>query len=109
SRLMVALADSMGVSIGQLRAMAAQGQLTTDVVVKGLLSQGDAIGKEFANTTVSIAKGLQVAGNNVTKFFGENSTVKSFAAGFRDSVITISENLETLGTALIGAAAIMGG
>ena len=109
SRLMVALADSMGVSIGQLRAMAAQGQLTTDVVVKGLLSQGDAIGKEFANTTVSIAKGLQVAGNNVTKFFGENSTVKSFAAGFRDSVITISEDLETLGTALIGAAAIMGG
>ncbi|HBV3440142.1 TPA: tape measure protein [Klebsiella pneumoniae] len=109
SRLMVALADSMGVSIGQLRAMAAQGQLTTDVVVKGLLSQGDAIGKEFANTTVSIAKGLQVAGNNVTKFFGENSTVKSFAAGFRDSVITLSENLETLGTALIGAAAIMGG
>lgn len=89
--------------------MAAQGQLTTDVVVKGLLSQGDAIGKEFANTTVSIAKGLQVAGNNVTKFIGENSTVKSFAAGFRDSVITISENLETLGTALIGAAAIMGG
>ncbi|HBS2867403.1 TPA: phage tail tape measure protein, partial [Klebsiella pneumoniae] len=68
-----------------------------------------AIGKEFANTTVSIAKGLQVAGNNVTKFIGENSTVKSFAAGFRDSVITISENLETLGTALIGAAAIMGG
>ncbi|HBY9781658.1 phage tape measure protein [Klebsiella pneumoniae] len=109
SRLMVALADSLGVSIGQLRAMAAQGKLTTDVVVKGLLSQGDAIGKEFANTTVSIAKGLQVAGNNVTKFFGENSTVKSFAAGFRDSVITISENLETLGTALIGAAAIMGG
>lgn len=108
SRLMVALADSMGVSIGQLRAMAAQGQLTTDVVVKGLLSQGDAIGKEFANTTVSIAKGLQVAGNNVTKFFGENSTVKSFAAGFRDSVITISENLETLSGALIIVAGIMG-
>lgn len=109
SRLMIALADSMGVSIGQLRSMAAEGKLTTDVVVNGLLSQGDAIGKEFANTTVSIAKGLQVAGNNVTKFFGENSTVKSFAAGFRDSVITISENLEVLGGALIGVAAIMGG
>lgn len=108
SRLMVALADSMGVSIGQLRAMAAQGQLTTDVVVKGLLSQGDAIGKEFANTTVSIAKGLQVAGNNVTKFFGENSTVKSFAAGFRDSVITISENLEALSGVLLVVAGVMG-
>ncbi|HHT1687567.1 TPA: tape measure protein [Raoultella ornithinolytica] len=108
SRLMIALADSMGVSIGQLRAMAAQGQLTTDVVVKGFLSQGDVIGKEFANTTVSIAKGLQVAGNNVTKFFGENSTVKSFAAGFRDSVISVSENLETLSSVLLVVAGIMG-
>lgn len=109
SRLTNALADSLGVSIGQLRAMAAEGKLTTDVVVNGLLSQGEAIGSEFAKTTVSISKGLQVAGNNVTKFFGENATVKSFAAGFRDSVISLSENLESLGTALIGAAAIMGG
>ncbi|WP_270735163.1 tape measure protein [Leclercia adecarboxylata] len=108
SRLMVALADSLGVSIGQLRAMAAEGKLTTDVIVNGLLSQGDAIGKEFANTTVSIAKGLQVAGNNVTKFFGENSTVKSFAAGFRDSVITASESLDTLSDALIVVSAVMG-
>lgn len=109
SRLTNALADSLGVSVGQLRAMAAQGKLTTDVVVKGLLSQGDAIGKEFEKTTVTISKGFQVAQNNVTKFFGENSTVKSFAAGFRDSIISVSENLESLGTALIGAAAIMGG
>lgn len=108
SRLMIALADSMGVSIGQLRSMAAEGKLTTDVVVNGLLSQGDAIGKEFANTTVSIAKGLQVAGNNITKFFGENSTVKSFAAGFRDSVVSVSENLEALSSVLIIVAGVMG-
>lgn len=108
SRLTNALADSMGVSIGQLRAMAAQGKLTTDVVVNGLLSQGDAIGKEFANTTVTMAKGLQVAGNNLTKFFGENSTVKSFAAGFRDSVISVSENLEALSSVLLVLAGVMG-
>ncbi|MBM7342717.1 tape measure protein [Pantoea coffeiphila] len=109
SRLTIALADSLGVTLGQLRAMAAEGKLTTEVIVNGLLSQGDTIGKEFAKTTVSISQGLLVAGNNVTKFFGENSTVKSFAAGFRDSVITISENLEMLSVALIAAAAVMGG
>lgn len=109
SRLTIALADSLGVTLGQLRAMAAEGKLTTEVIVNGLLSQGDAIGKEFAKTTVSISQGLLVAGNNVTKFFGENSTVKSFAAGFRDSVISISENLDSLAGALIAAAAVMGG
>lgn len=108
SRLTNALADSLGVSIGQLRAMAAEGKLTTDVVVNGLLSQGDAIGKEFEKTTVSIAKGLLVAGNNITKFFGENATVKSFAVGFRDSVVSVSENLETLSSVLIVVAGVIG-
>lgn len=108
SRLMVALADSLGVGIGELRAMAAQGKLTTDVVVNGLLSQGAAIGKEFANTTMTISQALQVAGNNITKFFGENSTVKTGAAIFNDAVVTASENIGVLSAALTAAAAIMG-
>lgn len=108
SRLMVALADSLGVGIGELRAMAAQGKLTTDVVVNGLLSQGAAIGKEFANTTTTISQALQVAGNNITKFFGESSTVKTGAAIFNDAVVTASENIGVLSAALTAAAAIMG-
>lgn len=108
SRLMVALADSLGVGIGELRAMAAQGKLTTDVVVNGLLSQGAAIGKEFANTTTTISQALQVAGNNITKFFGENSTVKTGAAIFNDAVVNASENIGVLSAALTAAAAIMG-
>ena len=108
NRLIVALADSMGVSIGEMRNMAAQGKLTTDVVVNGLLSQGAMIGKEFANTTTTISQALQVAGNNVTKFFGENSTVKTGAAIFNDAVVTASENIGVLSAALTAAAAIMG-
>ncbi|HBW2791510.1 TPA: tape measure protein [Klebsiella pneumoniae] len=108
NRLIVALADSMGVSIGQMRNMAAQGKLTTDVVVNGLLSQGSVIGAEFANTTTTISQDLQVAGNNITKFFGENSTVKTGAAIFSDAVVTISENIGGLSALLTGAAAILG-
>ncbi|HBX2036316.1 TPA: hypothetical protein MHR80_27780 [Klebsiella variicola] len=108
NRLIVALADSMGVSIGQMRNMAAQGKLTTDVVVNGLLSQGSVIGAEFANTTTTISQALQVAGNNITKFFGENSTVKTGAAIFSDAVVTISENIGGLSALLTGVAAILG-
>ena len=108
SRLMVALADSMGVGIGELRQMAAAGKLTTDVVVNGLLSQGVAIGNEFANTTTTISQALQVAGNNITKFFGENSTVKTGTAIFNDAVISVSENIGALSAILTGVAAVMG-
>ncbi|EQB4869037.1 tape measure protein [Enterobacter hormaechei] len=108
NRLIVALADSMGVGIGQLRQMAAAGKLTTDVVVKGLLSQGVTIGNEFANTTTTISQALQVAGNNITKFFGENSTVKTGVAIFNDAVISVSENVGALSAVLTATAAVMG-
>ncbi|ENZ1677150.1 tape measure protein, partial [Proteus mirabilis] len=119
SRLMVALADSMGVGIGQLRKMAAEGKLTTDVVVKGLLSQGDAIGKEFAKTTRTMSQAFQEAGNNVTKFLGENTTVKAGLSVFSDAVITVSKNLDvmtdvlaltamTIGSRFVGALSLAG-
>ena len=119
SRLMVALADSLGVSIGQLRKMAAEGKLTTDVVVKGLLSQGDAIAKEFAKTTRTMSQALQEAGNNVTKFLGENTTVKAGLSVFSDAVTTVSKNLDvmtdvlaltamTIGSRFVGALSLAG-
>lgn len=108
SRLMVALADSMGVGIGQLRKMAAEGKLTTDVVVKGLLSQGDAIGKEFAKTTRTMSQAFQEAGNNLTKFLGENTTIKTSINVFSDAVITVSQNLSEMGTILTAVAAVIG-
>ncbi|MBU9979632.1 tape measure protein [Proteus mirabilis] len=108
SRLMVALADSMGVGIGQLRKMAAEGKLTTDVVVKGLLSQGDTIGKEFAKTTRTMSQAFQEAGNNLTKFLGENTTIKSTISAFSDAVITVSKNLDELSSVLTVIAAVVG-
>ncbi|MBA7773684.1 MULTISPECIES: tape measure protein [Enterobacter] len=108
NRLMVALADSMGVTIGQMRQLAADGKLTTEVIVNGLLSQGATIGAEFAKTTATISQSMQIAGNNITKFFGENATVKSGVAVFNEAIITASENISLLSTVLTGVAAVMG-
>ncbi|KLP38985.1 hypothetical protein ABF73_23105, partial [Enterobacter roggenkampii] len=108
NRLMIALADSMNVSIGALRNMAAEGKLTTEVIVNGLLSQGDKIGQEFAKTTATISQSLEIANNNITKFFGENATVKTGVKIFSDSVISLSENLDALSTTLTIVAGVMG-
>ncbi|ULK52447.1 tape measure protein [Citrobacter portucalensis] len=108
SRLAVGLADSLGVTVGQLRAMAAQGQLTTDVVVKGLLSQGDQIAKEFANTAMTMGQAFTIATNNVTKFVGESSTIKSAYNGFNSTIVTVSENLNALSMAFVALGTVMG-
>lgn len=109
SRLAVALADSLGVTVGQLRAMAAEGKLTTDVVVNGLLKQSDAIAKEFGNTVLTMGQAFTVASNNITKFVGESSSVNTALNIFNQGVISLSENLEAMSVVVAGAAVIFGG
>lgn len=109
SRLAVALADSLGVTIGQLRAMAAQGKLTTEVVVNGLLQQSDAIAKEFSNTAMTMGQALTVATNNITKFVGESSSFSTTINVFNKGVISVSENLESVAQAVGAAALVFGG
>ncbi len=108
NRLIVALADSMDVTIGQMRNMAAQGKLTTDAVVNGLLSQGASIGQEFARTTATIGQSLEVAGNNITRFIGSSATVKAAVSVFNSAVITLTENLDSISTAVLAVSAVMG-
>lgn len=108
SRISKALADSLGVTIGQLRQMAAQGKLTTDVVVDGLLKQSDAIATEFGKTALTMGQSFTVATNNITKFVGESTSVNTSINVFNSSIITLSENLDTV-TTLIGAAALVMG
>ncbi|TSH85090.1 tape measure protein [Pantoea sp. paga] len=109
SRLAVALADSLGVTIGQLRSMAAQGKLTTEVVVNGLLKQSDAIAKEFANTALTMGQAFTVATNNITKFVGESSSVSTSIKIFNQGVISLSENLDIVANVVAAAAVIFGG
>ncbi|EJW1188460.1 tape measure protein [Salmonella enterica subsp. enterica serovar Tennessee] len=108
NRLIIALADSLGVTIGQMRQLAAEGKLTTDVVVNGLLSQGASIGLEFAKTTTTISQAMQIAGNNITKFFGESSSVKTTVAIFNTAIIAMSDNIGGLSAVLTAVAALMG-
>ncbi|WP_407291247.1 tape measure protein [Morganella morganii] len=106
--LMKGLADSLGVSIGELRKMAGEGKLTTDVLLKAFREMGPTIEREFANTTQTMSQSLQIASNNITKFFGENTTVKTLTRIFNDSVVTISENLDGLTAVLTVAATVIG-
>ncbi|WP_241597475.1 tape measure protein [Rosenbergiella epipactidis] len=108
SRLAQALADSLGVNIGQLKVMAGQGKLTSDVVINGLLSQGATIAQEFNNHTTTLAQSLQIAGNNLTKFFGENTTVNSFLSAAGSGIVMLSEHVGALSSVLTAGALIMG-
>ncbi|MDQ9475703.1 hypothetical protein RF074_08885, partial [Serratia marcescens] len=85
------------------------GKLTTDVVVKGLLSQGDVIAKEFGNTIQTMGQAFQIAGNNITKFIGESTSVQSGLKVFNDAVVSLSENVDVAAGVVTAFAVVLGG
>lgn len=69
-RLARALADGLGVTVGQLREMGAQGQLTGAQVTQALMSAGDAIDAEFAQIPVTFDQAMTQVRNAAVVAFG---------------------------------------
>ncbi|WP_051876056.1 tape measure protein [Xenorhabdus bovienii] len=108
SRLIAALSDHLGVNIGQLRKMAAEGKLTAEIVGKALLAQAGTIAKEFDKTSATMSQSMEMAANNMTKFFGQSTTAQTALKAFNSTLVTVSENMDLVAGAATALAAVMG-
>lgn len=73
-RLAQALAQGMGVTVGQLRELGKEGQLTADVVSKALLSQAQAIGAEYEKLPKQVGQQFTLLSNDINRAIGEVDT-----------------------------------
>ncbi|WP_086114196.1 tape measure protein, partial [Xenorhabdus beddingii] len=108
SRLIAALSDHLGVNIGQLRKMAAEGKLTSKIVSEALLAQAETIAKEFDKTSATMNQSIEMAANNMTKFFGQSTTVQTALKAFNSTLVTVSENMDLVAGAATALAIVMG-
>ena len=108
-RLLKAMADSLKVTTGELRAMAAQGKLTSDVVTRAIYDASEAIDKEFNKTTATFSQQLAMANNNLVKFAGTSSSVSSATQLMGATLIGLSENMGTVATVAGVLAAVLVG
>ncbi|MEI6159551.1 MAG: tape measure protein [Roseococcus sp.] len=66
-----ALAQQLGVSIGQLRTMGSEGQLTSDRVFQALLRASENINKQFNELTPTMGRAFGVLGQAMVEFVGK--------------------------------------
>lgn len=69
-RVAQAIADGLGVPIGRLRDMAAEGKLTAKVVMEAFESQADVINKEMEQTSTTVQQAWLKIENQALKTFG---------------------------------------
>jgi len=94
SRVALALADSLGVNLGQLRAMATEGALTSDIIVKALVDQADTVHSEFSEMKKTVGQSTTQISNSFLKMVGKIDTATNASGGLSDILTGISTLLD---------------
>jgi len=91
-----AIAKGMGKTVGELRAMGAEGKLTADAVVQALQSQAGAVDDLFGKMQDTMGTGLTRIGNSFTKLVGKMNEVSGVSASIAGSFTTVSAAVDSL-------------
>ncbi|AXY60183.1 tape measure protein [Acinetobacter sp. WCHAc010052] len=100
-RLAQAMADGLGVTTGELRELAGQGKLTTDVVTQALLSQSERITEEFNKFPTTIGASIENLKTAWTVYIGEADAATGASAKVAEAIKFVAENLDTIVSTLM--------
>ncbi|EXI10344.1 tape measure protein [Acinetobacter sp. 694762] len=104
-----AIAQGMGITVGELRSVAAEGKITSQEIVKALKNVQADVDALFAKTDITIGQSLTLLNNEITKFVGEAGKGSGAAQVLSGSIQTLAGNLDTLTNAMmIGGAYWLG-
>lgn len=98
-----AMADGLGVTRGELRAMAQDGALTSEVVIKAIQSQGDAIAQEFGTLPTTVGNAVQVVKNQLFNFIGDMDKTVNQSSILANAITAVGDSLENLDPRTVAA------
>jgi len=103
-----AIAQGMGITVGELRTVAAEGKITSQEIVKALRNVESDIDALFGRTDITISQSLTLLNNEITKFVGEASQGSGAAQVLSGSIKILAENLESISyVAILGGTALL--
>lgn len=92
-RLMEALSAQLGVTTGELREMAANGQLTSQTLIAALINQSEAINTEFGKMAPTASQAMTVVSNNFKTLIAEVNAASNDFGGVTNAILGIGSAL----------------
>ncbi|WP_151838023.1 MULTISPECIES: tape measure protein [unclassified Acinetobacter] len=96
-----AIAQGMGITVGELRTVAAEGKITSQEIVKALRNVEKDVDALFAKTDITIGQSLTLLNNEITKFVGESGKGSGAAQVLAGTIQTLASNLDVLTSAMM--------
>ncbi|MCF4325148.1 tape measure protein, partial [Acinetobacter baumannii] len=91
-----AIAKGMGITVGELRSVAAEGKITSQEIVKALRNVESDVDALFAKTDITIGQSLTLLNNEITKFVGEAGKGSGAAQALSGSIQLLANNLNLI-------------
>lgn len=91
-----AIAQGMGITVGELRSVAAEGKITSQEIVKALKNVQNDVDALFAKTDITIGQSLTLLSNQITKFVGEAGKGSGAAQTLAGGIQLLGNNLNVI-------------
>lgn len=98
-----AIADEFGTTITGLKDLGAQGQLTSDRVLKAILNARQKIEAQFAKTSLTIEQSLTLVKNAATEYVGTMDSVTGASRAVSGTIKLVADNFDFLGNTVLAA------
>lgn len=95
-RLAKALADGLGVPLGRLRELGAQGQLTTQQVIGALEKSAPQLAREVQGATVTVSQAFTVLNNSAVRFVGVADDASGATRALAGALVAVSQSLDAV-------------
>jgi len=92
--IMEAVAKTLGVTRGELRELAAEGKISSEVLIDSMLNYKDTVDTQFATASITLERGFQTAENATIQFVGELDTALGVTDAIAEAMFDMSKDTD---------------
>lgn len=104
-----AIADYFKTTVGGLKDLGAEGELTSDKVFKAILAAQPKVEKAFATTNSTIADGVTRVNNAFTQYIGQTDAGLSATQRLVGGLTALADDFDTIADATLRVASLIAG
>lgn len=104
-----AIAEGMGVAMGDLKRLGEEGKITTEVMINALQKVAPSVEAEYAKTATTVSDSLNRIKNQAIKSIGEFDQQFKISENIVNSISTLANHMETLTITALSLSSVMVG
>lgn len=89
-----AIAHGLGITVGGLRTIAAEGEITAEALIEALKKAGDSVEAQFGTRVKTAEQAWVEMQNSITRFVGQLSSGTAMASQLSDAITSISTAID---------------